>query len=355
MAPSWRGRHLHYNELGIGADAALVPTQYSRQCPHPHCPQEEIMQPNPVLVRIGPIAIYWYGLLIVGGSMLAAYVASKLSSRNGHDPEIAWNMLIVCLVSGIIGARAYHVIHQWDYYSAHTDEIVSLQMSGFGIYGAVVGGAIGVWVYAQVKKLRFLEWADYIAPGLILAQAIGRWGNFFNQELYGRPVSWGIYIAPEHREPGYEAFERFHPTFLYESVLNFAGFLILFYLARNWRKNRLYGDLFLLYGIIYPVIRFFIEPLRLNVWTIGGLPTAQWVSIVSVLFCGLILFLRRRLRRPDMIYVPGEPWQPPQEKEEAPASEAAEAAETDADAAVEAAEAADDATESDVESDAGTD
>lgn len=261
-------------------------------------------------VHHATLMVYWYGVLIVSGAGLATRMTSVLSRRNGHHPDIAGDLLFVCLLTGLAGARAYHVIHMWEYYSAHPDQIISLQMSGFGIYGAVIGGMIGLWGYCKARQLHFLEWTDYIAPGLILAQAIGRWGNFFNQELYGRPVSWGLYIAPEHREPGFEAFERFHPTFLYESVLNFAGFLILFYLARNWRRNRLYGDLFFLYTIIYPTIRFVIEPLRLNVWKIGGLPTAQWVSIGAVTISVLVLLTRHKLHRPSMVYAPGPPWQP---------------------------------------------
>lgn len=275
------------------------------------------MQPNPVLFRIGPISVYWYGVLIVSGAMLAAHLASKFSSRNGHDPEMAWNLLLICLFTGIIGARIYHIISSWDYYRLHLNEMFGLQMSGFGIFGAVFGGLIGLWFFAKYHKLRFLEWTDYIAPGLILAQAIGRWGNFFNQELYGYPTNlpWGIYIAPEHRLPGFEMYDRFHPTFLYESVLNFAAFLVLFYLVRNWRKNRLYGDIFFLYGIMYALIRFFIEMQRPDAWKLGGIPTAQWVSIGMLVLFGSLMFIRRKLGRPNMIYTAGNPWQPPIEDE----------------------------------------
>ncbi len=279
------------------------------------------MEPNPVLFRIGPVSVYWYGVLIVSGAMLAAHTASKLSSRNGHDPEIAWNALIICLVTGVIGARLYHIISSWEYYRVHLGEMFGLQMSGFAIYGAVFGGLFGVWAFTRYHKLRFLEWTDYPAPALLLAQAIGRWGNYFNQELYGYPTDlpWGIYIAPEHRLPGLEGYERFHPTFLYESVLCFAGFLVLLYLARNWRKNRLYGDIFFLYGIIYPVIRFFTEFQRPDAWKIAGVPTAQWLSIGCVLFISSLLYVRHKLRRPNMIYLPGTPWQPPKEEEAEPA------------------------------------
>lgn len=280
------------------------------------------MQPNPVLVQIGPVTVYWYGVLIVGGAMLAAHLASGLSRRNGHDPEIAWNMLLVLLFCGILGARIYHIFSSWEYYRAHPGQMFGLQMSGFGIFGAVWGGLIGLWFFTRRYKLRFLEWVDYTAPGLILAQAIGRWGNFFNQELYGPPTDlpWGIYIAPEHRLPELVGYERFHPTFFYESALCFLGFLVLFYLARNWRKNRLWGDLLFLYGILYGVIRYFIEGyFRPDAWKIGGVPTAQYVSIVSIVVFASLLLARHKLSRPSMLYVPGAPWQEPAPKAAPPA------------------------------------
>ncbi len=291
------------------------------------------MQPDPVFLRLGPITIYWYGVLIVGGAMLAAYFVSKLSSRNGHDPEIAWNILIVALFSGIIGARIYHIISSWEYYSAHPGEMFGLQMSGFGIFGAVAGGALGLYIFARIKRLRFLEWMDYVAPGLLIAQAIGRWGNFFNQELYGPPsdLPWAITIDPAHRLPGYEQFQTFHPTFLYESILNLIGGLVLLYLARRWKSGRLYGDVFFLYGMIYAVIRFFIEGyFRPDAWKIGGIPTAQIVSVVLFVFFGALMYLRHRMARPSMIYQEGTPWVPPVE-EPAKETEPAEIAESSED------------------------
>ncbi len=274
------------------------------------------MQADSVLFRIGPISIYWYGVLIVTGAVLAAWIASRLARRNGHDPEIAWNLLIVCLFAGVIGARVYHIISSWDYYRANPAEMFGLQMRGFGIFGAVIGGVVGLWAFCKHQKLRFLEWADYCAPGLLLAQAIGRWGNFFNKELFGPPTDlpWGIYIPPANRvAPGlpadYVNYEYFHPTFFYESALNFVGFLVLIYLARNWRRTRLWGDIFFVYGLIYPFIRFFIEGFfRPDAWKINGVPTAQWVSVIAFVVSGTLLIVRHRLRRPDMIYTPGMPW-----------------------------------------------
>jgi len=274
------------------------------------------MQPNPVFLRIGPITIYWYGVLIVAGAMLAAHIASRLSRRNGHNPEVAWNLLLVVLVTGIIGARLYHVISSWGYYRQHPNEIFGLQMAGFGIFGAFFGGLIGLWAFTRFYRLRFLEWADYCAPGLLLAQAIGRFGNYFNMELYGPPTDlpWGIYVPPSHRLPEYMMYERFHPTFFYESALDLLGAVLLLYLAYRWQKGRLWGDILFLYGMIYPTIRFFIEYLRPDAWKVGGIPVAQLVSIACFVFFGALFVIRRILRRPAMIYTPGTPWQPPQEE-----------------------------------------
>jgi len=172
-------------------------------------------------------------------------------------------------------------------------------------------------VYTRIKHLSFLEWADYAMPGVLLSQAIGRWGNFFNQELYGPPTTlpWGIYIAPEHRLPQFAAFERFHPTFFYESALNFIGFIILYLLASKWTKKRQNGEIFFLYGMIYPFIRFFIEFLRPDAWKAGNMPVAQIVSITAFVIFAALFIIRRVLHRPNMMYVPGTPWVPPVEPE----------------------------------------
>jgi len=252
--------------------------------------------PSRVLLQIGPIAIYWYGVLIVTGVLVAAWLAAKQAQRAGEDPEHVWNALLLCLLLGVIGARLYHVASSLGYYTTHPGEIFGLRMSGFGIYGAVAGGALGLYIYTRWNHLKFLRWLDLAAPGLALAQAIGRWGNFFNQELYGYPTNlpWGIYIAPENRLPGFEQFQRFHPTFLYESLWNLLTFAILYGLSRKAPKRLLDGDLFLLYGVLYPLGRFFIEFERPDAWRIGGVPTAQWVAIGAILFFGSVLIYRHQ-------------------------------------------------------------
>lgn len=260
--------------------------------------------PSPVLFQIGPVAIYWYGVLIVSGVLVATWLAAKQAQRAGDNPDHAWDAMLLCLVLGVVGARLYHVIDKWsELYAANPLDIFGLQMQGFGIYGAVAGGALGLWLYTRRHKLSFLHWADFAAPGLALAQAIGRWGNFFNQELYGQPTTlpWGIRIAAASRLPQYAdltlfpvATTRFHPTFLYESLWNLLVFGLLMAISRKVSKRLLDGDLFLLYGILYPLGRFFVEFQRPDAWRIGGVPTAQWVAIVAILFFGSVLIFRHQ-------------------------------------------------------------
>ena len=262
---------------------------------------------GPVAFRLGPISIRWYGLILMTGTLIAAYIASLEARRRSEDPDHVWNALSLCLIFGIIGARLYHVISSpqfgvgWDYYRQHPLEIIAFWrgFQGFGIYGAVMGGIVGLYIYTRLNKLNFLRWADIAVPGLLLAQAIGRWGNFFNQELYGYPTDlpWGVYISPENRLPGFESFERFHPTFLYESLWNLLAFLALMYVARRYSQRLLDGDLLCLYGILYPLGRFFIEFQRPDAWKVGGIAVAQLIAIASIIACVVIMVYRRRARR----------------------------------------------------------
>jgi phosphatidylglycerol:prolipoprotein diacylglycerol transferase len=165
---------------------------------------------------------------------------------------------------------------------------------GLGIFGAIIGGALGLTIYTHWKKLSTLRWLDIIAPGVILAQAIGRWGNFFNQELYGNPTDlpWAIYIDPEHRLPGYESYSHFQPMFLYESLWNLFGFAFLMLLGRklrNWLRD---GDIFFLYVIWYGIGRFFLEGLKLDIWTIVGIPTARLITGLAIFVAIIAIIVR---------------------------------------------------------------
>lgn len=259
--------------------------------------------PDPVLFRIGPVEIYWYGVLIVTGVLAATWLAAVQAQRAGDNAEHVWDAMLLCLLLGVVGARLYHVASSLPYYLAHPGEVFGLRMTGFGIYGAVAGGALGLWLYTSRHKLRFLHWADFAAPGLALAQAIGRWGNYFNQELYGHltDLPWGIPISAAHRIPPWtdlarypEATTRFHPTFLYESLWNLLTFGVLLALSRKASDRLLDGDLFFLYGVLYALGRFFVEFQRPDAWRIGGVPTAQWIAIAAILFFGSLLIYRHQ-------------------------------------------------------------
>ncbi|MBI2830867.1 MAG: prolipoprotein diacylglyceryl transferase [Chloroflexi bacterium] len=251
-----------------------------------------------IAFQIGPFTVAYYGIMIVTGVIAATLVSLLEARRKGEDTQHLYNILLVILPLGFIGARAYHVIDQWAYYSQHPAQIFG--GAGLGIFGAVIGGAIGLTIYAIVRKLNVRRWLDIVAPGVILAQAIGRWGNFFNQELYGYPTDlpWGIYIAPEHRVPGFETYTHFQPLFFYEFLWNLSGCIFLLLVARKLQKRLVDGDIALLYVMWYGVGRFFLEGLKISVWTLEGIPTARWISAIGIAVAVLIMILQHRRQKP---------------------------------------------------------
>lgn len=260
--------------------------------------------------QIGPLTIRYYALIILAGALLGAWLASVEAKRRGKDGNLVWDILPWLLVGGIIGARLWHVFTPsasnvamgltTKYYLTHPLQILMIWNGGLGIPGAVIGGALALWIYCRATKQKFLEWADIIAPGLLIGQAIGRWGNFINQELYGSPsnLPWAITIDPRYRLPGFETVAKYHPLFLYESVLNLLAAGILLYVGRKY-KNKLYrGDIFLLYLVLYPVIRFALEYLRLDPSPVAGININQTVMGIVVVFSITILIIRHTIRRP---------------------------------------------------------
>ena len=251
--------------------------------------------------------IYWYGILIVCGALAGAYVATLEAKRRGIDPDHVWNALLGALILGVIGARLYHVISSptgttigWDYYVQNPIEILNFRQGGLGIYGAVLGGVLALYLYARYAKLNFLTLVDIGVPGLFIGQAIGRWGNFFNQELYGFPTDlpWGIAIDAAHRLPVFADLTKypvetthFHPTFLYESLWNLGGAILVLYIARRW-ANAKPGDLLLLWGVLYGLGRFLVEFQRPDAWTISGIATAQLIGLGLMVVCGVMLMYR---------------------------------------------------------------
>jgi phosphatidylglycerol:prolipoprotein diacylglycerol transferase len=231
------------------------------------------------------------------------------------NPEHVWNGLLVALILGVIGARLYHVLTPSPSMAAVGIEspldyfrnpylIFDLRRGGLGIYGGLAGGALGVWWYARRQGIPALAWADMAVIGLALGQAIGRWGNFFNQELYGRPtaVPWAITIEPRYRLPAYSEFATFHPAFLYESLWSLLTFALLLFLFRRRRQRLLDGDLMALYLIAYAIGRTLLEQVRLDsrAVTLGPLSiqmaVATLVSLLAAAMAAWLLWRRRRIR-----------------------------------------------------------
>jgi len=258
-------------------------------------------------LTIGPLKIYFYGIIIMIGVLAAIWVSVKEASKRGLDSEYVWDMVPWLLIFGIVGARLWHVFTPSasmgvgaEYYFSHPIEILNTRKGGLGIPGAVLGGVIALLLYSKRKKLDFLTWADIIMPGLALAQAIGRWGNFFNQELYGPPTNlpWGIYIDPAHRLAGYEQFSRFHPMFLYESIWNLFNFFLLLFLEQKFEKKLLPGDLLYVYLIVYPVGRFLLEFIRVDPSLVGNVNINQIsMACVAVFATWMLIFNHLRKRK----------------------------------------------------------
>ena len=175
-------------------------------------------------------------------------------------------------------------------------DAINIRSGGLGIPGAVIAGLLALYLFCRKRKVSFAMWVDIAAPGLALGQAIGRWGNFINQELYGPPTDlpWGIYIEPQYRLSGYQNFERFHPLFLYESLWNLMNMAVLLWLERKYKGRLKPGDLLFVYMIIYPIGRFLLAFIRLNAAEIGGMNANQTVMLVVAVASALVLFCRHR-------------------------------------------------------------
>lgn len=255
---------------------------------------------SPVLFEAGPLALRYYGLCIALGIAAGTWLTGRELRRRGYDGALALDSLFFVLPPGFVGARAYHVFTDYDLYAGDPfPAVFAVWNGGLGIYGAVIGGFIGLLVFCWYQGINVLEFADAAAPGLVLAQAIGRWGNYFNQELFGRPTDlpWAIRIAPENRPAGFEDATTFHPTFLYESIWNLLVCLVLLYVARRfagWLRN---GDVLFLYVSLYSVGRFFMETLRIDdAFLIGQGESAVRGNLLVSSFLALgflmIVFLR---------------------------------------------------------------
>lgn len=231
--------------------------------------------------------------------LVGTLLAQREARRRGEDPEELVNVVVIAVIAAFVGARLYYVLFNWDYYSAHPWKIAAVWEGGLAIHGGLLAGIVfgGIWTWR--KNLPTLVYLDIVAPCIALGQAIGRWGNFFNQEAFGTPTDfpWKLYIDPAHRPHHLAEYEYFHPTFLYESVWDLAVFALLFFYLRK-RLQAYPGALFLSYVGLYSVGRFFIEALRIDSLMLGSFRAAQIMSVLLVLFSlGGLWWLLTRSRR----------------------------------------------------------
>ena len=262
--------------------------------------------PGSVAIQIGPLPLYWYGIAYAVGLAGAYWIMVRQARRFGENAELLGNGLIIVAVAALIGGRLYHVIDQWQLYASDPIKIVLPPYSGLGVFGGFVTGGLTVLFLARRWHVSAWRWADIVAPGIFIMQAAGRWGNFFNQELYGPPTNlpWGIAIDCAHRVAEYpcSTFPHpgtyFQPLFLYESLSALIGAAVLVWLSSRPRPQLRVGDLGAIMFIWIGVVRFLLEFLRIGNWRLADIPTAQIFGVGFVVLGVTMLWLRRRQRAP---------------------------------------------------------
>jgi phosphatidylglycerol:prolipoprotein diacylglycerol transferase len=251
--------------------------------------------PNPIALALGPIEIRWYGIGYVAAIVAGTWLATREARRRGERTDVIIDGIVIVAIAALLGGRAYHVIDQWAYYKDHLAQIVLPPYTGLGIYGGLFTGMLAVIWLARRYKVSFWRWGDILAPCILLAQAVGRWGNFMNQELYGPPTNlpWGIAIQCQYRvaefacpagsDPTATLGQHFVPLFFYESMLSLLGVFVMLALWRRFTAHRRFliaGDVGLLYFVWYGIERSVLETLRGGWnWTFYGIATAQLVGL----------------------------------------------------------------------------
>ena len=250
--------------------------------------------PNPIALALGPLEIRWYGIGYVAAIVAGTWLATREARRRGEREDVILDGVVFLAIAALLGGRAYHVIDQWAYYRDHLAQIVLPPYTGLGIYGGLFTGMLATIWYARRRHLSFWRWGDILAPCILLAQAIGRWGNFMNQELYGPPTNlpWGIAIQCQYRVAEFACPAQggttpvdahFIPLFFYESMLSLLGVFVMLYLWRRFTAQRrilIAGDVGLLYFVWYGIERSLLETLRGGWnWTWFGIATAQLVGL----------------------------------------------------------------------------
>lgn len=268
----------------------------------------QFQSPGPIVFEIGPFVLRWYGLLIATAVLLGATLSQFLAKRRKVNPDLLADLAIWLVIGAIPCARLYYVLFEWQEYAQRPGDIIAIWKGGIAIHGAIIGGILATLIFARINKISVWQLLDLVVPSLALGQAIGRWGNFFNSEAFGRPTNlpWKLYIPPSNRPTEYLSSDYFHPTFLYESLWNLMVLGILLYLF-FWGLKRperfKIGTLTLVYFTAYSIGRFWIEGLRTDSLMLGPLRIAQVVSLValSISIFGLIWLYRFKKPLPDVI------------------------------------------------------
>ncbi|MDW0115283.1 prolipoprotein diacylglyceryl transferase [Sporosarcina saromensis] len=263
----------------------------------------DLLAIDPTAFKLGPIPIRWYGILITTGIILAFIVVQKEMVKRGMHPDFLTDLLIWAVPIAIISARIYYVIFSWDSYKDNPADIIKIWEGGIAIHGALIGAFLTTYVYTKRKGISFWKVADIAAPGILIGQIIGRWGNFINQEAHGGPVSQSFlentmipdWIMQQMTIKGV----TYHPTFLYESLWNVVG-LIIILLLRKVRLKR--GEMFFFYLTWYSIGRYFIEGMRTDSLYGGDLRAAQIVSILAIVFAVAMFIYRRFIKKVNVHY-----------------------------------------------------
>ncbi|MBW5881095.1 prolipoprotein diacylglyceryl transferase [Staphylococcus aureus] len=265
---------------------------------------------DPVAFNLGPLSVRWYGIIIAVGILLGYFVAQRALVKVGLHKDTLVDIIFYSALFGFIAARIYFVIFQWSYYAENPGEIIKIWHGGIAIHGGLIGGFIAGVIVCKVKNLNPFQIGDIVAPSIILAQGIGRWGNFMNHEAHGGPVSRAfleqLHLPNFIIENMYINGQYYHPTFLYESIWDVAGFIILV----NIRKHLKLGETFFLYLTWYSIGRFFIEGLRTDsLMLTSNIRVAQLVSILLILISiSLIVYRRIKYNPPLYSKVGALPW-----------------------------------------------
>ncbi|WP_163526841.1 prolipoprotein diacylglyceryl transferase [Halobacillus ihumii] len=261
-----------------------------------------------VFLQLGPLSIYWYGVIIAAGAFLGLWLATKESERLGVNKDYMVDIVVYAIPAAIVCARIYYVVFEWDRYAGGPWwDVFAIWEGGIAIHGALIGAVLTAYIYTKLKGVSFWMMTDIAAPSIILGQAIGRWGNFMNQEAHGGPVTESFYNNFMQYLPEFINQQMciggtlYHPTFLYESLWNIGGFIVLLILRYKFNPRR--GEVFLSYVIWYSFGRFFIEGMRTDsLYLFGEIRTAQLISVVLIALAIVVMVYRRKTGLADKYY-----------------------------------------------------